>query len=100
MVYNKLFTSSVGITSFRSTKYKIQNKKGSASFHQVPCGLQPSVTLFSTPITVSRPVSLIKRLHLPLTLNNISKIPSRSECSNVDTLLGPDVMKALNTLGN
>ena len=34
MAYNRPFVSSVGITSFRSTKYKIQNKKESAGCHQ------------------------------------------------------------------
>jgi hypothetical protein len=74
MVYNRLHQFS---EQYFLPKYQIpiQNKKGSASFQQAPCGLQPSVTLFSTRTTVSRPISLVKRLHLPLTLHNISKIP-------------------------
>jgi hypothetical protein len=88
MVYNILFISSIGITSFPSTKYKIQ-KKDNVGFHQVLCGLQLPLTLFSKPITVFRPISLIKRLHLPLTSHNISKVSYRSECSNVHILLAP-----------
>jgi hypothetical protein len=99
MLYNRLLISSVGIATFRSTKYKIQNKNGSTCIYQVPCGVQPSLTLFSAPITVPRPN---KRPHLPLILYNISKTPYRSESTNVNMLLAPKVrsMAVLTHSGN
>lgn len=99
-VYYRIFIGSVGITSFRSTKYNIQNKNGTAGFHQVLCGVQLSVTLLSIPIIVSRPTSLIKRLHLSLNSHNISKIPQRSECSNVHMFLAPRCHEGTELAGN